>query len=132
MAEYKALPLYNKIYFLIKLLYSTTRNIPKEYKYGIGNEIVALAWSCLDLFHEANNLPNREKHVAIKRLSSEFDKLKSRLRMMQEIELLTVGQFSHFQINYIIPIGEQLGGWLRWAADIVQSEVSNTCASEPG
>lgn len=115
MTSPQQLPLYNKLYMFTKFLYKTTQNIPKEYKYSIGNEIISFSWNCLDLFYEANGSPNAAKQVAISRLSLEFDKVKCRLRMMQEIGLISVGQFTHFQENYVLSIGEQLGGWLDWS-----------------
>ena len=115
MSNPRQLPLFNKLYILIKLLYKTTHNMPKKYKYSIGNESILIAWKCLDLFIEANSLPNNKKHSRILKLSQEFDKLKMRFRMMHEIDIITLGQFTHWQENYIQPIGVMLGGWLRWA-----------------
>lgn len=110
--------LYHKIYQLIKILYKTVKNFPKEHKYSLGKEIIDLVWQCLDLTIEANNLSNDRKAGKISELSAIFDKLKMRVRMGQEINLLSVGQFVHLEENYLLEIGDQIGGWLKWARSV--------------
>lgn len=109
------LALYHKHYQLIKQLYGVVKNFPKEHKYSFGADLVALAWDCLDLVIEANGKPNNEKASVIAELSSAHDKLKMRLRMSQEIKLISVGQFAHLQENYMLEIGKMIGGWKNWA-----------------
>lgn len=115
MAEYQHLPIYLKFYQLIKFLHEIVRNFPKHHKYTIGSTILDLAWKCLDLTLEANALPNEQKHHKIKELSMEFDKLKTRIRMTQEINLISPGQFEHIQTYYAKEAGEMIGGWLNWS-----------------
>lgn len=90
-------------------------NFPKEYKYTLGEEIVELSWQCLDIFIDANSLPNIEKKPKISELSAMFDKLKLRLRMCQEINVISKKQFVHIQTNFMREIGVMIGGWLRWS-----------------
>lgn len=116
--ENKNFSLYHKIYQLIKILYRTIKNFPKEHKYSLGKDILDLAWRCLDLTLEANDMPNEYKKIKISKLSVAFDKLKLRLRMSQEINLISIGQFAHLQENYILPIGKEIGGWQKWAMNI--------------
>lgn len=111
----KQFSLYHKLYQLIKILYRTVKNFPKEHKYSLGGEILELSWQCLDLTIEANTLPNDRKAPKISELSANFDRLKMRIRMGQEIKLLSPGQFAHLEENYILEIGREIGGWSRWA-----------------
>jgi len=60
-------------------------------------------------------LPDKEKHLKILELSIVFDKLKTRLRMSQELNLIPERQFVHIQGYYAKEIGEMIGGWLRWS-----------------
>ena len=110
------IPLYYKLYQLIKFLYQRVNNFPKQYKYTLGESILELSWRCLDLVLEANTLPNKEKYPKILELSTTFDKLKIRLRMAQEINLISKRQFVHIQTYDIKEIGEMIGGWLKWAS----------------
>ena len=118
MPECQHLPIYIKIYQFIKFLYGMVKNLPKQYKYTLGENILRLAWSCLDLTLEANSLPNEKKHQKIKELSVCFDKLKIRIRMAQEIRLISEGQFAHIQTNYAKETGEMIGGWLNWSSNL--------------
>ena len=115
MPNSQHLPLHLKIYQLIKFSYERVRDFPKQYKYTLGKNILELSWKCLDLVLEINVLPNKEKHSKISELSTVFDQLKIRLRMSQEINLISIRQFAHIQTYYIKEIGEMIGGWLKWS-----------------
>ncbi len=94
------------------------RNFPKEHKYELGRDIIRLSWSCLDLSLEANSAQNFDKRIKIKELSEVFEQLKMRIRMSQEIRLITIGQFSHLEENYLLEIGRMIGGWGKWSNSI--------------
>jgi hypothetical protein len=115
MYSSEQLPIYLKIYQFIKFLYGVVRNFPKQYKYTLGEDILKIAWECLDEALEANSLPNDKKHPKIQALSVSLDKLKTRMRMAQEIKAMSSGQFAHINAFYTKEIGEMVGGWLTWA-----------------
>lgn len=69
----------------------------------------------MDLLVEANALPKKEKYSKILKLSITFDCFKIRLRMAQEMGLISKKQYVHIQSSYIKEIGEMTGGWLRWS-----------------
>ncbi len=110
--------IYYKLFLLNKDFYKVVHNMPREHKFSLGSEMLRLTWNCIDLSLEANNLPNSEKSLAIKRLSIEFDKLKLRIRMAEEIKLLSINQLDHYQKNYLTEIGLQIGAWLKWASSL--------------
>ena len=91
------------------------KNFPKEYKFTLGGDICSLAWECLDLVLEANAAANTKKKEKILALSTSFDKLKLRIRLAQEVNIISVGQFAHIQENYLIEIGRMIGGFLKWS-----------------
>jgi len=109
--------IYYKLYLLTKTLYSVVRNFPKEHKFVLGTDIIKLSWHCLDLAAAANAAPNHEKKRGIDHLSQVFDRLKIRLRMAQELRLVTIRQFAHLEENYLTEVGNMIGGWRKWAAD---------------
>lgn len=115
MSDYQHLPLYLKTYQFIKYLYVMVKSFPKEYKYTLGEDILRLAWNCLDMILEANLSPNEKKYQKIKELSAVFDKLKIRIRMIQELNLISPKQFSHIYAYYAKETGEMIGGWMNWA-----------------
>lgn len=112
------LPVYLKFLKLIKFFYGIIRNFPKQYKYTLGQNILDCMYLCLDLILEANSLPNNKKYPKIVEISVSFDKLKVRLRIAQEIGIISEKQFVHIQTNYIKEIGEMIGGWGKWANNI--------------
>jgi hypothetical protein len=108
-------PIYHKLFQFIKLLYKAVHSMPKEYKFSLGQELISLAWSCLELSIKINEMPNSNKKDELPDLSDEFDRLKLRIRMAQEVSIISYGQFTHWQTMYIDPIGCMIGGWLVWA-----------------
>jgi hypothetical protein len=116
MAQNQHLLLYFKFYQLTKYLYERVRNFPKQYKYSLGQNILDLSWSCLDLLVAANAFSREEKHLKVVSLSIAFDCLKVRLRMAQETGALSVKQYVHLQSFYLKEVGEMIGGWLKWSS----------------
>ena len=118
MSSTNELPLYQKLYQLTKILYKIFKNAPKQYKYSIVQDALTFCWQCLDLLFDINVLENPKKHELIVLLSSNFDKLKLRLRMMQELNIISKKQFSYIYENYIKEIGVMIGGWLKWSKNL--------------
>lgn len=118
MVRGEELPLYHKTYGLTKYLYETVRNFPKEYKYSLGADMLALAWQCIDLILAANSVPNTEKRDSIGRLDATHTRLMLRVRMAQEIHVLSPGQFAHLEEQYLLEIGRMIGGWKQWARNL--------------
>jgi hypothetical protein len=106
--------LYLTFYKLTKYLYHIHHNMRKEYKYTLGDDVLSLAWQCLDKVVLANALPNKKKPAEIKKASAVFDQLKLRLRMAHELKLITHKQYAHI-IKQNEEIGKMLAGWLKWA-----------------
>ena len=113
MNDFK-LPIFNRFYQLIKFLYKITHNMPREYKYNLGEEIIDLSWLCLDGAFKAGYIKGSEKGKEIEKISYNFDCLKLRLRMASEIGAISDNVYVHLQENYIIEIGKMIGGWKKW------------------
>lgn len=107
--------IYYILYQLTKQYYAIVKNFPKEYKYSLGAETISLLWNCLDLVVEANASPNQDKMGKISLLSAVYEKLKLRIRMSQEIQLISIGQFTHIEESYMLEIGRMIGGWKSWS-----------------
>lgn len=107
--------IYYMLYQLTKQYYGIVKHFPKEYKYSLGSETLLLLWECLDATIEANAAPYHDKPAKIARLSSAYEKLKLRIRMSQEINLISIGQFIHIEENFMLEIGKMIGGWQSWS-----------------
>ncbi len=108
------LPIYINLYQLNKSLQSAVKNFPKEKKYTLGEDILNKNWECLDLVIGINTLTGNQKIKSIINLSIAFDCLKVRLRMAEEIGLISEKQYAHIQKKYIEEIGNMIGGWMKW------------------
>ncbi len=109
------LPIYINLYQLNKSLHLAVKGFPKEKKYTLGEDILRKNWECLDLVVAINALPKEKKEEKITELSVVFDCLKIRLRMAQDIGVISEKQYAHIQTEHMKCIGEMIGGWLNWA-----------------
>ncbi len=103
---------------MTKYLHNIIRSFPREHKYSLGREILDLSWRCLDLVVEINILPNDRKAEKIAELAAAFKRLKMRLRMSQEINLISINQFAHLQEQFIAEMEKMAGGWAKWADSV--------------
>lgn len=110
--------IYYKLYLLTKHFYGMVKNFPREHKYALGRDIISLSWECLDLALEANQAVNNDKKDKIRLLVAAFEKLKIRIRMSQEIKLISIGQLAHLEDNFVAEIGRMIGGWSNWSLNI--------------
>lgn len=114
MSKPDDLPLYLAVYKLTKYLYLLVKNFPKSYKYTLGQSILDLAWETLDATILANSLPNKQKPEFIRLASTSFDKLKIRLRLAHEIQIIS-DRKQAFLVEKNEEVGKMLAGWFRWA-----------------
>src|SRR3990167_1738457 len=114
MSKPDDLPLYLAVYKLTKYLYLLAKNFPKSYKYTLGQNILDLAWETLDSTILANRLPNKQKPEFIRQASTSFDKLKIRLRLAHEIQIIS-DRKQAFLVEKNEEICKMLAGWLKWA-----------------
>jgi len=114
MSNLDELPLYIAVYKLLKYLYLIVRSFKKEYKYTLGQSIIDSAWETLDKIITANTHQNTQKAGTIRQASASFDKLKSRLRMAYELQLIASQQYTYI-ISQNEQIAKMLSGWYSWA-----------------
>ena len=79
-----------------------------------GKNIFDLAGETLDSTILANSLPNKQKPEFIRQASTSFDKLKIRLRLAHEIQIIS-DRKQAFLVEKNEEIGKMLAGWLKWA-----------------
>ena len=114
MNKQNDLPLYIAIFKLLKYLYLLVQRFKKEYKYTLGQSIIDCTWEILDKIFTTNTLPNTQKAKYIRQASTSFDKLKIRLRVAYELNLIAYKQYTYI-ISQNEEIAKMLNGWLKWA-----------------
>lgn len=109
---YQQLPLYLKLVNLLKIFYPLVHELPKEYKFSLGQDIINRNWELLDLFILSQTAPSGPtKLETIKKLNREFDLFKLRVRFLSELELISLGQSTVLAAD-IVEIGNMIGSWL--------------------
>ncbi|HBR79590.1 MAG TPA: hypothetical protein DEA46_04145 [Candidatus Moranbacteria bacterium] len=125
MPKTDQLPIYLKLWLLLKYSYKMTGNFPRNHKHTIGQDLLNLGWQCIDLIFIINSADNEKKNGSIKQLSLKFDQLKMRFRMVAETEIISPKQLAHIYENYLYPIGDQIGGWQKWAIEEEAKSINN-------
>jgi hypothetical protein len=115
MATLYEASIFRKLYAFVIIAQRASRNMSREYRYTLGAEMVRICWECLDLFMLSFYAPQSGKPEKISKLSFEFDRLNLRVRALQELKIISAGQFAHWQEKYLLEIGKEIGGWLKWS-----------------
>ena len=61
MARHEHIPIFQKTYALVLVVYKATENFKKSYKYTLGEKLKITVHELLDLIMKANSLPDNEK-----------------------------------------------------------------------
>jgi len=113
---YQNIPLYIKLVHLLKKEYIIVHNLPKEYKFSLGQDIINRTWELLDLFMMAQftyKAPEHEqKTKIIANLNLRFEELKLRLRFLSELKFISLRQVTILN-SQIIEIGKMIGSWCK-------------------
>ena len=109
---YQNMPLYLRLISLLKIDYEVVHNLPKEYKYSLGEDIISKTWNLVDMFIKAqcqsNDHANKVKLISLMNL--EFDSLKLRIRFLSELKLISLAKSGQF-VELTVEIGKMLGSW---------------------
>ena len=112
---YQSMPLYLRLLDLLKLEYRLVANLPKQYKYSLGQDIITLTWNMVDLFIEAQTrktLDKEKKIDLIYCINKCHDCLKLRFRFCGELKLITLRQQTKIDV-LTVEIGKMVGCWLK-------------------
>ncbi len=115
MVNQEKAKIYLNLFQLNKNLHLAVKGFPKEKKYTLGEDILNKNWQCIDLVIAINTYSADKRKEKIEELSVVFDCLKVRLRMAEELGIMSVNQFAHIQENYMKETGKMIGGWLAWS-----------------
>ncbi|MBW7956063.1 four helix bundle protein [Patescibacteria group bacterium] len=110
---YQNMPLYLKLVTLLKTEYVIFNNLPKAYKFSLGQEIVDRTWHLIDLFllaQMSNGASKRCKLDIVQDINTKFEQLKLRLRFLTELKLVSLGQATAIT-QEVVEIGKMIGSW---------------------
>ena len=112
MARYEHLQVYKSVYDLNLYFFKLSRDFPKDYKYGLAQEIKNLLTELLDQIIIANNAV--DKVDIIRKTEVIIERIKIKVRLLHDMAVIKLESYKYLFIN-LIGISKQLEKWLAWA-----------------
>jgi hypothetical protein len=108
MALYYDLPVFQDVYRLILLLFSVTKDFPRDYKYTLGQDIKRDGIVLVRGIYRANKA--REKTEYLERFLDDFEILKLEVRLCVDLKILSLKKQAEVA-GLMDGIGRQITGW---------------------
>jgi hypothetical protein len=112
MARYDHLPIYKSIYDINLYFFQLARGFPKDYKYGLAQEIESLLTGLMDQVIRANN--NEDKSDELREGLVMVERIKLKTRLLHDLKVMKVGSYKFF-FEQLIEISKQFEKWLNWS-----------------
>lgn len=112
MALYYTLPIYKESYKLVYLLFATSSNFSREYKYTVGQELKDEGLCLIKNLYRANKAEDKTIYICEARENLELIRLF--LRLMQDFHQLGLKPF--VEINQgVESVSKQLTAWEKYS-----------------
>lgn len=108
MARYEHLPVYKSTYDLNLYFFKLSHNFPKDFKYGLAQEVRALLTELLDLIIIANN--SHDKLPALQKASLTIERMKFKVRLLHDLKVITTTSHKYFVVQ-LVEISRQVKKW---------------------
>lgn len=112
MARYEHLPVFNDTYDLNLYFFKLSRGFPKDYKYGLSQEIRALLTELLDDIIIANSSP--DKQTVLKWAALIIERIKFKIRILKDLKIMNVRSYEYFS-KRLIAVSKQINKWGDWS-----------------
>jgi len=112
MARYEHLQVYKSVYDLNLYFFKLSRGFPKDFKYGLAQEIKHLLTELLDQIIVANNAV--DKTDILRKAEVIIERIKIKVRMLRDMAAIKLSSYKYLFVN-LIGISKQLEKWLAWA-----------------
>jgi cytosine/adenosine deaminase-related metal-dependent hydrolase len=107
----KQSPIFTKAHDLLLWLLPQTAKFPREQRFVLTQAVQQSALRLQERLIEAGMSKGSERVALLHQADIELVKLKERLRLCQEMKLLTVGQYGYAS-QMTLEVGKLLGAWL--------------------
>ncbi|MDR0982703.1 MAG: four helix bundle protein [Culturomica sp.] len=108
MGLYEELPVFKASYDLLLALFILVKNLTREYKYTIGEDMKKEVLETVKLIYVANTL--RDKSEKIFEARQHLATFRIYLRLMMDMKQIGLKKFTH--INLLVEnVSKQLAGW---------------------
>lgn len=108
MALFYDLPVYKDTYKLILLVYEITKDLPREYKYTLGQDMKRDGLQLVRSIYRANRAENKKVHL--EEFLDNFEILKLEIRLCVDLKILSIKKQSETAVLFD-SIGKQITGW---------------------
>jgi len=108
MALYQTLPIYKDIYSLTLLVFKTTKEFDKDYKYSLGVDMNNMVLSMLQQIYKVNKNPNKVELLDLLQDNIELFTLQSRLA--GDINAISTAKRAEISVC-LEKINKQIIGW---------------------
>ncbi len=106
----KQSPIFSRTYDLLLWLIPCTTKFPREQRFVLGKAVQETALRFQESLIEAALTGKRGEQRALARADVDLAKLRFYLRLCQDLEIISQGQYGHVA-EMVTEIGRLLGGW---------------------
>lgn len=104
------LPVIQKTYDLIKWYVPILHRLPRDYRFTLGDRIIAGLYDLLEGLIQARY--SSDKLAKLQALNSHLDILRHQTRLLHEFKLMASDRY-HYAGQLLNGIGIDLGGWIK-------------------
>jgi four helix bundle protein len=103
-------PIFSKTHDLLVWLIPATTKFPREHRFVLARALQETALRFQERLIEAGLAGGKAQHRSLAEADVDLTKLRSYLRLCQDLQLLTGRQYQH-AAEMVTEIGRLLGGW---------------------
>ncbi|MFV0420348.1 MAG: four helix bundle protein [Dysgonomonas sp.] len=112
MAVYENLPVYKQSYDLLIEIYEMSKNLPRDYRFTIGEELKKRVMELMVCIYHANGSTNEEKGTHLKRAREYVVEIKLYIRLLNDLKQISVKKFAGLT-EKTESISKQLTAWAK-------------------
>ena len=112
MARYEHLRVYKSIYDLNLYFFKISKGFPKDFKYGLGQEIRNHLSKLIDKIIIANNLSDKSKEL--KNAEIIIEQIKFKNRLLHDLNIISMTSYTFFS-RELVNISRQVEKWCLWS-----------------
>ena len=105
------LSIIQKTFDLIKWYIPILNRLPKDHRFGLGEQMIKKLYELLEGLIQARYL-NRNRLYRLEAINANLDILRYQTRLLKEFELISLQRYD-FAGKQLRGIGKELGGWIQ-------------------
>ena len=113
MAQYENLPVFKATYDLLLDVYARTKNVPRDLRYTLVQDLKNGLTDLLVLIYKANSC--HDKEPILRECLDRFLAVRLRIRLLKDMHHISVSQFAQLALK-TETISKQLTAWHKYAA----------------